>query len=248
MKTQKLSIRSLQFVLAITLLTSCGNNQKKAPSNLKEDDSKKQEVLKDNNHNHSAHNFSDKHSVEQLSKRFESPERDDIEKPQHLLKIMGNIEGKTIMDIGAGTGYYSVKFAEKGAKVIAADVSDQFQSYLENRIKEKSISNIVLRKVHYDNPMLNDSEVDIVFIANTYHHIANRIAYLEKVKKGLKNNGEIVILDYLDIDFPSEVTAPPKKMRVSIDKVINELKQAGFAFFQIEAGNLPYHYVIKAKL
>ena len=246
MKTQKISIRSLHLIMVITLLTSCGNNQKKTSSNL-QDINNKQEALKDNDHNHSAHNFSDKHSVEQLSKRFESLERDTIEKPQQLLKFMGNIEGKTIMDIGAGTGYYSVKFAEKGAKVIAADVSSQFQSYLENRIKNNDISNISLRKVLYDDPLLQDGEADIVFIANTYHHIANRINYLTKVRKGLKYDGTIVILDYLNVKFPDGITAPPSEMRVSIDQATKELKEAGFKSFAIEVNNLPYHYIIKAK-
>lgn len=58
------------------------------------------------------------------------------------------------MDIGAGTGYFSVKLAAKGANVIAADVSDDFQDYLKKRIKEEGISNIELRKLPCDSPEL----------------------------------------------------------------------------------------------
>ncbi|WP_084399734.1 class I SAM-dependent methyltransferase [Pseudotamlana agarivorans] len=244
----KLSIQSLPVFTAIVLLASCGNNEQQSSFNQKEKILNKQELSNDKPHNHPAHNFSDKNTVEQLASRYESPERDSIERPEQLLAFLGDIKGKTVMDIGAGTGYYSVKLAKNGANVIAADVSSEFQSYLKTRITENNISNISLRKVQYDNPLLENNEVDMVFIANTYHHISNRIDYLAKVKKGLKENGEIVILDYLDVAFPEGVMAPPTKMRVSIDQAIKELKEAGFTKFEIEVNNLPYHYIVKAKL
>ena len=74
-------------------------------------------------------------SVDDLVKRFESPERDAYQKPEKVLAFLGDISNKKIMDIGSGSGYFSVKLAEKGAKVIAADVSDEFQAALKKRIK-----------------------------------------------------------------------------------------------------------------
>lgn len=199
------------------------------------------------NHNHSGHEFTDKHSVEELVQRFESPERDSIQQPQKVLAYLGDIEGKTIMDIGAGTGYFSVKFADKGANVIAADVSDEFQKFLKRRINENKIRNIELRKTPYDNPLLKNDEVDIAFIANTYHHIENRIAYFSKVKKGLKKDGELVVVDFFDIHFPEGVTAPPEGMKVSIDQAVDELKKSGFSSFDVEVNMMPYQYILRAK-
>jgi ubiquinone/menaquinone biosynthesis C-methylase UbiE len=182
-----------------------------------------------------------------MAEKFESAERDSMQQPQKILQYLGDIKGKTLMDIGAGTGYFSVKFADKGANVIAADVSDEFQNYLKQRIKKNNIKNIELRKTPYDSPLLKDGEADIVFIANTYHHIENRTNCFTKVKNGLKMNGELVVVDYFDVDLPEEVTAPPKEIRVSVDQVVYELKEAGFTTFEIEVSLLPYHYIIRAK-
>ena len=59
--------------------------------------------------------------LKDLVERFESPERDAYQEPQKVLEFLGDIQGQTIMDIGASSGYFSVKLAERGAKVIAAD-------------------------------------------------------------------------------------------------------------------------------
>ncbi len=181
--------------------------------------------------------------TEELVKRFESPERDAYQKPEKVLEYLGNIKGKTIMDIGAGSGYFSVKLAEKAAKVIAADVSDEFQAFLKDRIEKDNLKNIELRKVPYDSPDLKDKEVDLVLIVNTYHHIENRSDYFAKVKKGTKEKGELVIIDFFDTELP----VGPKEHKISIDRVIAELKTAGYTSFEIDVNLLPYQYLIRAK-
>jgi len=198
-------------------------------------------------HLHSEHAFADKKAVAQMAENFESAERDSMQHPDKVLQYMGNLNGKKIVDIGAATGYFSVKFAAKGAHVIAADVSDAFQDYLKDRIAKESMKNIELRKIHYDSPLLKDNEADIVFIANTYHHIDNRTDYFSKVKKGLNKNGELVIVDFFKAVFTDKVQAPDMTMRASVDEIVFELKKAGFTSFEVEVNLMPYQYIIKAK-
>lgn len=190
-----------------------------------------------------ANEYMNQSSTSDLAKRFESKERDEYQQPEKVLASLGNIKDKKIIDIGAGTGYFSVKLAEKGAKVIAADVSDEFQAFLKNRIEKNNLKNIELRKVPYDSPALKDSEVDIVFIVNTYHHIENRPEYFAKVKKGTKSGGELVVIDF----FNTKTPVGPKDHKVSIDEVIAELKEAGYTSFEIDVNLLPYQFIVKAK-
>ena len=190
----------------------------------------------------SANEYMHQSEVEDLAKRFESPERDAYQKPEKVLEFLGDIAGKKIMDIGAGSGYFSVKLASKGAIVIAADVDDEFQAFVKERISKENIENVTTRKIPYDSPGLEDKEVDMVFIVNTYHHIEERPAYFAKVKKGLKQNGELVIIDFFDADIP----VGPKHHKISIDMVISELKEAGFTSFQVEVNLLPYQYIIRS--
>jgi len=193
---------------------------------------------------HSANEYMHKASTDDLINRFESKERDEYQQPHKVMEYLGNIQGKTIMDIGAGTGYFSVKLAKHRANVIAADVSDEFQTFLKKRIEDNKIGNITLRKIPFDSPDLKDNEVDMVFIVNTYHHIDNRSAYFSKVKKGIKNNGELVVIDFFKSDVP---VGPPTEHKVSIDELVAELKKAGYTKFDVNVDLLPYQYIIRAK-
>jgi cyclopropane fatty-acyl-phospholipid synthase-like methyltransferase len=242
MKKNNLSIQVCGALFVVALITSCNDNNQ---SNSKEKNME-QKGHQHGKHSH-GHGFADKKAVEEMAKKFESPERDSMQQPKKILQYIGDIKGKTLMDIGAGTGYFSVKFADKGANVIAADASEEFQNYLKERIEKHKIKNIELRKTPYDSPLLKEGEADIVFIANTYHHIENRTDYFSKVKKGLKTNGELIVVDYFNAELPKEVTAPPMEIRASVDQVVFELKKAGFTSFGVEVNLLPYQYIVKAK-
>lgn len=183
-------------------------------------------------------------SVEELIERFESPERDAYQQPQKVLDYLGDLEGKTIVDIGAGSGYFSVKLAAEGARVIAADVSDEFQEALKKRIEENDLENIELRKIPYDSPELAPGEVDMVLIVNTYHHIENRSDYFSKVLKGTKENGELVLIDFFKAELP---VGPPVGHKISIDRVVTELKEAGYTQFDVNVDLLDYQYIITAR-
>lgn len=193
---------------------------------------------------HSANEYMHKASTDDLINRFESKERDEYQQPHKVMQYLGDINGKAIMDIGAGTGYFSVKLAKHGANVIAADVNDEFQTFLKKRIEDNKIENITLRKIPFDSPDLKDNEVDMVLIVNTYHHIDNRAEYFAKVKKGTKNNGELVVIDFFKTDVPM---GPPTDHKVSIDEVIAELKKAGYTSFEVNVDLVPYQFIIKAK-
>jgi len=183
-------------------------------------------------------------STEDLIKRFESPERDAYQKPEKVLDFLGDLKSKRVIDIGAGSGYFSVKLAEKGAKVIAADVSDDFQNALKKRIESNNLTNIELRKIPFDSPSLANEEVDMVLIVNTYHHIENRSAYFAKVQKGTKPTGELILIDFFKTEVP---VGPPTNHKISIDQVIAELKEAGYDSFEVNVDLLPYQYIIRAK-
>lgn len=193
---------------------------------------------------HSANEYMHKSSTHDLINRFESKERDEYQQPNKVMQYLGDISGKTIMDIGAGTGYFSVKLAKHGANVIAADVNDEFLTFLKKRIEDNKIENITLRKIPFDSPDLKDNEVDMVLIVNTYHHIDNRAEYFAKVKKGLKNDGELVVIDFFKTDVP---VGPPTNHKVSIDEVVAELKKAGYTSFEVNVDLLPYQFIVKAK-
>lgn len=232
-----------QLFLAIIIMlafTACKeNNQKNAI----------QDAMHETNHDKhdsskSANEHMQRSSTKDLIERFESPERDAYQNPEKVLEYLGDINGKKIMDLGAGSGYFSVKLAEKGAHVIAADVSNEFQDALKKRIEENNLENIELRKIPYDSPNLSDNEVDMVLIVNTYHHIENRIDYFSKVKKGIKLNGELVIIDYFKKELP---VGPSVDHKIDLETVKSELEKAGYTQLDVNVDLLPYQFIIRAK-
>ena len=79
---------------------------------------------------------------------------------------------------------------------------------------------------------------------DTYHHIENRIEYLKKLKRCLRESGVLVI-----IEFKKEKTrpGPPVELRLAEGEVESELKSAGFTFLSAERDLLPYQYIIRAR-
>jgi len=193
----------------------------------------------------SANAFMNRNSFETLVERFENAERTAYQKPEKVIQYIGDVQGQTIMDLGAGTGYFTFRLVDAGAKVIAADVDDRFLNYMKQKADSLKVNNqIELRKVPYDSPKLKTNEVDKFLIVNTYHHIDDRTEYFKKVKSGLKENGEAIIIDFFK---KKQEVGPPKRYCVSAEEVVEELKVAGFTDFKVEKDLLEYQYIVKAK-
>lgn len=242
------------FLVAILVLAflTCKDTNEKSGNHDASNGTKEDSGQHDGHHGHhhksdttkTANEYMNQSNTEDLIKRFESPERDAYQKPEKVLEYLGDIKGKKIMDIGAGSGYFSMKLAEKGAQVIAADVSDEFQAVLKKRIEDNNLENIELRKIPYDSANLADDEVDMVLIVNTYHHIENRVDYFSKVKKGIKPDGELVVIDFFKKELP---VGPPANHKIDLESVKSELEKAGYTQLDVNIDLLPYQFVIRAK-
>jgi predicted methyltransferase len=198
----------------------------------------------DNHHGH-ANEYMHQSSLDQLIARFEDPQRDAWQQPDTVLDLMGDLKDKVVMDIGSGSGYFSFRLADAGARVICADVDKRFLGYIAEQMQVRQIDSdrMMLRHIPYDSSLLRPSEADIVLIVNTYHHIENRRSYFAEVHAGLKPEGKLVVVDFFK--HPTEV-GPPANMKLAAEVVINELKAAGFSRFETNRDALPYQYVIQA--
>jgi cyclopropane fatty-acyl-phospholipid synthase-like methyltransferase len=181
-----------------------------------------------------------------LIARLDSSERDAWQKPELVIAALGNLRDKTVMDIGCGSGYFARYLVAAGARVICADVSTDLQAYVTQWTREDNITadKLVTRLVPFDSPGLITSEVDLVLIVNTYHHIENRSDYFAKVRRGIKPGGELVVVDFFKRKLP---IGPPQRMKLTPDDVTTELRAAGFAQFQLDTTTLNYQYLIHAR-
>jgi len=193
----------------------------------------------------SANQFMNGSKFETLVERFEGAERDAYQQPNKVMAYIGNVAGEKIMDIGAGTGYFSFRLANAGAQVIAADVDDRFLNYVKQKRDSLKISpsKIEMRKVEFDSPLLAENEVDKAIIVNTYHHLDDRVEYFTKVQKGIKENGSLIVIDFYKKPLDH---GPPMRYKVSAEEVIEELKKAGFTRFKKEKELLEMQYIVTA--
>ena len=163
--------------------------------------------------------------AEKWVKVFDDPEREAWQKPGQVIDALKLAPGSAVADIGAGTGYFSVRLAKQvpEGKVFAADVEPDMVRYLGERAKSEHISNLVPVGASADAANLPEA-ADLVLVVDTFHHIGNRVAYFTKLKASLKPGGRLAIIDFKK-DSPM---GPPPEYRFTPEQVEDELKAAGF--------------------
>jgi SAM-dependent methyltransferase len=178
---------------------------------------------------------------------YESMDRVIWQKPDLVIKQLGDVEGKVVADLGAGTGYFSRRIAYKGAKVIAIDIDPMAIQWMEEqkaRFPAELQDRLVIRLAEPDDPKLRDNEVDIVLLVNTYSYIQDRVPYFTRLRNAIHPGGHIVIIDFKKKETPF---GPPLEERVDVRTVEKELVSAGYTLLATDESSLDYQYIIKAQ-
>jgi predicted methyltransferase len=165
--------------------------------------------------------------------RLESPERDAWAKPDEVVAALPlGSPDMDVADIGAGSGYFTRRLARRvpEGRVFAVDVAGTYKHYiLENR-ETWGTPNIETRLALYENPLLPQDSLDLVFLSNTYRYIQERVTYFRGVHDSLRAGGKLVVISFrvsAECEALGEM-CPPTEERVSADSVVSELGEAGF--------------------
>lgn len=130
-------------------------------------------------------------------KRFESADRLEELSPINTLKRIGFKENMILCDIGAGTGVFSFPAAKISSNYIySLEKSDDMIEILNERIIDKNIKNIKVKKVDSDILPLDDNTCDIVMMVTSLHHIEDKESMIEEIKRILKENGRLSIIEF----------------------------------------------------
>ena len=185
--------------------------------------------------------------LESIHEVQDSPDRVVWQKPELVVNMLGDLKGKTVADLGAGTGYFAFRLLTKAEKVIALDI-DKRAIYIIDSLKknlpESDRARLITRLTPTYQAQLGENEADIILCVNTYSFISNRTAYFTKVLKNLKKNGTLLIVDYKTKTTP---LGPPMEQRLDIYTVENEISKAGFIIESVDDTSLDYQYILKAK-
>ena len=201
-------MRSKRNILAISLLTAAvalGQSQEHQKAHA----------------DHMEHHFDPKESA----KSFDDPARDAWQMPDRVIAALNLKRGQVVADIGAGTGYFSVRLAKSEAapKVYAVDIEPSMVSYLRERAAKEALNNVIAVQAAADQPNLPE-RVDLVLVVDTYHHIGNREVYFRKLAKSLKPGGRVAIIDFK----PDSPEGPPQEFRFPVEQFKSEMGKAGY--------------------
>ena len=163
------------------------------------------------------------------AKMFNKKASGSKNKPNQILEAIALKPGQSIADIGAGGGYFSLRFAEmvgRKGRVYAIDINPDFLEFIKNSAKEKRLNNVITNLATEDGLDLPEKSLDFIFMRNISHHISNRVKYFENLKKFLRPDGKIIIIEY----------KPTKSFsfrglfghHVAKEIIIREMEEAGY--------------------
>jgi len=170
-------------------------------------------------------------------------ERVQEEEPDIALDAIKLAAGATVADVGAGSGYMTVKMARRvgpTGKVFANDIQPQMLSMLRQRLDREKLSNVELVLGTFDDPKLPANTIDLILMVDVYHEFSEPQKMLQRMHDSLKADGRLVLLEYRKED-PSIPIRPDHKMSVAEAKM--EVEAEGFALTTVDE-RLPRQHIL----
>jgi ubiquinone/menaquinone biosynthesis C-methylase UbiE len=186
----------------------------------------------------------------QWTERFEHEGRAIYDKRAEILDAMGLKPGMDVADIGAGSGLISRLIAQRvapGGTVYAVDISKNMVDHIAKTAQEEKITNIKAVLGDPRSPKLAPNSVDVACIIDAYHHFEYPAEMLAEIKKSLRPNGMLMLIDFKRIDGVSRDYIL-KMVRAGEGTFTDEFLNAGFDLVERRDDMFPDNYMLKFKL
>jgi len=154
---------------------------------------------------------------------FETQGRDQRLHIDQVMDALAITPGKTVADIGAGSGWFTVRAAKQvtdNGTVYAVDINPEAVRYIDERIAKDNMHNVKTILSRPDNPQLPPNSIDAVLLLKTYHEVANPVALMRNLQPALRPDARIGIIDR---------NGNGTDHGVDKNVVVKEMSDAGFA-------------------
>lgn len=159
---------------------------------------------------------------------LERPEREATEQPERVLDALAIAPGSVVADVGAGTGYFSLRLARRvgpGGRVLATDIQPGMLERLQARARAAGVTNVTTVLSTEDDTRLAPASVDLVLMVDVYHELARPAETLVQLRRALRPGGRLVLVEYRGED-PDVAIKEEHKMTLA--QIQREVLPAGF--------------------
>ena len=174
---------------------------------------------------------------------LERPERESEEAPSIAIQALKIQPGQVVADIGAGSGYYTVRLAREvgpTGKVYGTDIQPGMLDLLLRNVARAKLDNVVPVLGTPDDPKLPPGSLDLALMVDVYHELGAPQAFIRKLRLALKPSGRLVLLEFRKED-PRVPIRPEHKM--SVAEVRQELEPEGFTLSAV-LDVLPWQHIL----
>lgn len=174
---------------------------------------------------------------------FEEPARGKDLQIERVMDLLGIKEGSHVADIGAGSGWFSVRSARRVGKsgtVYAVEINPDYVRHIKRRAKKEKLPNIRAILGKTDDPLLEKQSLDVVMLLKTYHEVAEPIPLLRRLREAMRPGARLGVIDRKGIGTDHGLNA---------EVVIKEAAQAGFALREqhdFVKGDVDYFLIFEA--
>ena len=165
------------------------------------------------------------------------------EEPDKALDALGSLSGLTVADLGAGSGYFTVRLAARTGpkgRVFATDLQPEMLKMLATRLARENVKNVTLVQGAIDDPKLPPGSIDLVLMVDVYHEFSEPQKMLRGIRAALRPGGRLVLLEYRkeDPDVPIRF-----EHKMSVAEAKTELEAEGFTLAKVDS-RLPRQHVL----
>ena len=180
--------------------------------------------------------------------RFETESREIFTERAAIASMVGLKPGQSMADIGAGTGLFTLPFAEavgpKG-RVYAVDIAPAFVERIEQLAAERGVRNVEGVVCAEDDARLPKDSIDVAFVCDTYHHFEYPAQTLASIHRALRKGGELVVVEFHRIEGVSREWCM-SHVRAGQEVFVSEILAAGFEqLAQDQLPGLKENYVVR---
>jgi SAM-dependent methyltransferase len=160
---------------------------------------------------------------------LERPERIEEERPDLLLSALELKLGMTVADIGAGTGYYSWRMAQRvgaGGMVYAVDIQPEMIKLLEQQMSRRGAANVKAVLGTLTDPRLPPASIDLALMVDVYHELEYPYEMLAAIVRALKPGGRLVFVEFRagDAAVPIKILHTTSEAQVRKEAAVHALQ------------------------